>query len=232
MLPMRNFILPLALLAAASGCQRPMPALHVTSAPVKMLPAGWTEAASPDGVVKVGVPSGWRHGVDRLGGMMDLQNFGLTEGDMANPDVQRITQQTEAQGAAEEKQKLEELFQKGIVLHVINGSKPIADEARTRFVVQRYERSSNWSLDDAAEEERKQYGHKPNRQDVALPIGKAVKLSLSEELRNGSTRHRISYLAADGKKLYVLRFVTEEAKDAIQSIADPVAETWRIQPSK
>lgn len=233
MLPMRKFVLPLAALALVSGCQRPKPALHVANAPAQMLPAGWADAASQDGAVKVSVPSGWRFGVDRLGGgLADLGNFGLSESDMANPDIQRITQQAETQGAAEEKQQLEELFKKGIIVHVINGSKPIVGEARTRFVVQRYEQSSNWSLDEATEAERKQYGHKPTRQDVTLPIGKAVKLFGSDELRNGSTRHRVSYLAADGKKLYVLRFVTEEGKDVIQSIADAVAQTWRIQPAK
>lgn len=232
MLPMRRFVLPLTVLAlAAAGCQ-PKPALHVKQALTTPLPTGWTDAVSKDGVVTVGVPSGWRFGVDRTTTVADLQGMGLGESEMNNPDVQQITQQIESQGSAEEQQKLEELYAKGIVVHVINGSKPIVDETRTKFTVQRYEDSSNWTLEDAAEKERKVYAFKPARQDVELPIGKVVKLSASEELRNGSTKHRISYLAVDGKTLYVLRFVTQEAKDSIQSIADPVAQTWRIKPAK
>jgi hypothetical protein len=228
---MRKSVLLLVVLATAIGCA-PKPALHVNAGPVLPSPAGWSSATSKDGVVTVGVPGGWRFGVDRLGGMADLQNMGLGEGDMGNANVQQLGQQMEAQGAAEEKQQLDALYEKGIIVHVINGSKPIFDETRTKFTVQRYENKTNWSYDEAAEQERKQYAHKPTRQDVTLPIGKVVKLSASEELRNGSTKHRISYLAVDGKTLFVLRFVTQEGKDVIQSIADPVAETWRIKPAK
>lgn len=231
MLPMYKVVLPVLALALVAGC-KPKPELHVTAGPAKPLPAGWTDATSKDGMVSLGVPSGWRFGVDRMGGMPDLQNMGIGEGDQANAGVQQFTQQMQQQGAAEEKQKLDELDAKGIVIHVINGSKPIFDEARTKYIVQRYDGDSNWDFDGAAEKERSVYAFKPARQDLNLSIGKVAKLSASEELRNGSTKHRISYLAIDGKKLYVLRFVTQESKEAISSIADQVAETWRIKPSK
>ncbi|MGV3617666.1 MAG: hypothetical protein ACO1SV_20260 [Fimbriimonas sp.] len=228
---MRKLVLPVALLLVAAGCKS-KPELHVQRAPVKPLPAGWSEAASKDGVVSLGVPSGWRFGVDRIFAMGDLQGMGIGEGDQTNNAVQQMTQQLQSQGNEEEKKKLDELFAKGIVIHVINGSKPIADEGRTKFIVHRYDGDGNWDFDAAADKERGAYAHKPQRQDVQLPIGKAVKLSASEELRNGSVRHRISYLAIEGKSLYVLRFATEEGKDTIASIADAVAETWRIRPSK
>lgn len=231
MLPMRKFVPSLIALAFVAGCKS-KPELHVQASPAKPLPAGWTEAASKDGSVTVGVASGWRFGVDRMGGMGDLQGMGIGEGDQGNAGVQQFAQQMEQQSAAEEKQKLDELDAKGIVIHIINGGKPVFDETRTRYIVQRYEADSNWDFDGAAEKERSVYAFKPARQDLNLSIGKVAKLSASEELRNGSTRHRISYLAIDGKKLYVLRFVTQESKEVISSIADQVAETWRIKPSK
>ncbi len=209
------------------GCKS-NPPIHVQNPPVKALPSGWTQASSKDGLVSAGVPGGWRFGVDRM-----TSDFGSgTLGDDAsqNPQLQQLTQQMDNMGKEAEQERLNELYEKGILLHVINGSKPIFDEARTKFVVRRQKGSSNWTFDQAAELERGEYAHKPNRKDVNLPIGRAVKLWLSEDLRNGSTIHRISYLAIEGKDLYVLRFVTQEPKETIESVADQVAQTWRIKP--
>jgi hypothetical protein len=46
------------------------------------------------------------------------------------------------------------------------------------------------------------------------------------------TLHQISYVVVDGGDTYTLRFVTEEASEAIQGIADSVAGSLRIIPSK
>ena len=229
MVPMRPRLLPIVLLLALAGCKS-KPELHPQQPVAKPLPQGWAEASSKDNAVSIGTPSGWRNGVDKMA--IDLQGMGIGEGDHANPGVQQFAQQMDAQGQAEEKQRLDEMFEKGVLLHVISTGKPVFDETRTRYIVQRYEDGGNWDFDQAAEFERKQYAFKPKRQDVTLPIGKAVKLFASEEMRNGSIMNRISFLAIDGKKLYVLRFLTQEDKSVIESIADGVAQTWRIRPSK
>jgi hypothetical protein len=215
-----------------AGCAMMKPALHVTAAPSKPLATGWSQAESKDGEVSVGVPNGWRFGADRtLQSLGGLQNMGLSDGDMNNPQVQQLAQELQKNGDEEEKQELERLYQKGIVIHVINGSRPIADEMRTKYVVHRYDLNGNWDWDSAADFERKQYAFKPDRKEVKLPIGKALRLEKSEELRNGSMRHRISFLAIEGSRLYVLRFVTQESRETIATIADEVAKTLRVQPA-
>jgi hypothetical protein len=231
MVLLRKSFFPIALILLFAGCKA-KPEIHVLKAPAKPLPVGWTEAVSKDGVVSVGLPGGWRNGVDKPSTIAGLSDMGLSETDQANPAIQQMQRETAAQDAEDERREMERLDQKGIVIHAINGSKPVFDEARTRFIVQRYQGDVNWEFEQAADYERHQYAFKPKRQDLTLPIGKALKLFACEELRNGSTRHRISYLAIDGKKLYVLRFMTEESAEAIASIADQVAQTWRIRPSK
>ena len=40
---------------------------------------------------------------------------------------------------------------------------------------------------------------------------------------------RVSFVALDGQTIYSFRFITEESPETILSIADQVAQTWRIK---
>lgn len=224
---MRRTALSLLLLLSVVACA-PKPALHVTKAGPAKLISGWSEATSDDSKVRVGVVPGWRHGIDRVSGDSIAGSMDSSADPAAQQFANQLDQQMQAMDAEREKQALDKMAEKGILLHIINGGRPVFDETRTRYVVQRFHQDANWNWDDAVEKERHEYGHMPKREEVTLPIGKAVKLSSSDELRNGSTIHRISYLAIEGNDLYVLRFATEEPKETIASIAKDVAESWRI----
>lgn len=162
--------------------------------------------------------------IDGLGDILqggDTSQAGQYVADMAS-DMKREADENE-------KKALEELEKKGIVVHVINGTKPIAGEARTRFYVQRTDGDADATWDEARSVERKQYVHAQTPKEVRLPIGKALLFSETSELRDGGVLHKISYVVLEGKSVYSLRFVTEESKDAIAGIADGVAQTWRIK---
>lgn len=216
--------------AMAVGCKKG-PVMHVTQAPAAKLPAGWETAKSRDGSVSIGVPGGWRYGADRtLDILGDVGSSTESQGDLNNPERQKLMEGMRQDDAAEERKTLERMEKKGIVVNVINGSKPIPGEARTRFYVLRTHSESPVDWLAAADKERRHYAFPPKPQEVDLPIGKAWRLSATDTLRDGGTLHQISYVVAEGGDTYTLRFVTEEGQDTIKSIADDVAKSWRVTP--
>jgi len=146
--------------------------------------------------------------------------------------IQQMAQNMDAQSKQEEKEGLAKLEAKGIVINVINGSKPISGEQRTRFYVKRVHDAAIGSLEDAAEAERKHFGAKDKPTAVKLPIGNAYRVSEDDSLRDGMTMHQISYIVVDDADTYLLRFETEEDAQAITAVAEAVANTLRITPAK
>jgi hypothetical protein len=146
--------------------------------------------------------------------------------------MQSIAQSVDRQNQEMEAKAMTELEKKGIVVNVINGSKPTPGEERTRFYVKVDHSNSAESMEDAIDSERNHYAFPPKPVQVKLPIGVAQKFSADDSLRDGMTLHQISYVVVDGGDTYTLRFVTEEASEAIQGIADSVAGSLRIIPSK
>lgn len=224
--------------SVVTGCASG-PALHVRKVASGPLPAGWVAMTSKDGDTSVGVPGGWfdRFSPEGIRAMMGTPDMGTGEMPASNdPQLNEVMQNLSKSLENDAKEKLRQIrerqYAKGILLQAYNTSRGVFDEIHTQYVVQRMEGSGNWSWESAAECERGHYAYKPKRQEVQLPIGKGLKLSADETLRNGSTIHRISYLAIEGKRLYTLRFQTEEAKNAIDQYADAVAQTWRINPVK
>jgi len=205
-----------------------------------MLPGSWTRGESNDHTVSLGIPGGWRQGVDKLSDGLDLSGLGGSSMDSAAPggnvdasqlgqDIANMDAQMRKESAEKEKAELEKLEKAGVIVHVINGSKQLPGEARTRFYVRRFRKDSNVTWDDAMATEAKEYSHAQKPTEVRLPIGKALRYSGDDELRDGGVVHRISYVVVDGTNAYCLRFITEESGEVISSIADQVAQTWRIK---
>jgi hypothetical protein len=212
------------------------PAVHVVSAQTPTLESGWTTARSEDGKVSIGVPPGWRVGADTAGNSIsDLMKQAGGGAGGGNPqlgqDLQQMASSFDEKNKKEEADALDALAKKGIILNVINGSKPIPGEKRTRFYVLVKHLGGSVSRDDAINSEREHYAFKPKMLEVKLPIGPAVKCVADDTLRDGGSLHQISYLVIDGGDLYSLRFVTEEAAETITSIAETVAGSLRIKPT-
>ncbi len=209
-------------------------------APPAQLQPGWTPATSKDGVVSLGVPSGWRVGTDAANGLADLaaklgnsgiDNQAAPEGSLG-AEMQKIAQRADENAKKQEAEALAALEKKGVVLNVINGSKPIPGESRTRFYLKVTHGNGPIAIADALDVEKLHYHSPPPPTDATLPIGPAKKFSAHDSLRDGMTLHQMSYVVIDGPNTYTLRFVTEEAPETIESIADAVAQTLRIKPSK
>lgn len=222
-----------------TGCKK-AGEFHVIAAPPAQLEGGWNLATSRDKTVSVGVPSGWRAGVDTamsgMPGMGNLPRMDAAPGGPStdiglNNQIQQMEQNMQADSQKEEQEKLAKLEKEGIIVNVINGSKPIPGEQRTRFYVKRVHDSPG-SLDDAAEAERKHYGSKDKPTPVKLPIGPAFRITEDDSLRDGMTMHQISYVIVYDADTYLLRFESEEDISAIQQVAEPVAMSLRIVPAK
>lgn len=221
------------------GCKK-VEESHVTVVAPVQLDAGWAFTESRDHVVTLAVPPGWRSGADTFAGnLSDLaSSIGNSSSQAQTPsdpnmstDMQNLAQKVDQQNQQAEQKALDDLLKKGIVINVVNGSKPIPGEERTRFFVKKTHSDSAVSLQEAIENERSHYAFKPKPSEVALPIGKAAKMSADDNLKDGATLHQISYVIVDAGDTYVLRFVTEEDLQAIQSIAGVVANSLRIKPS-
>lgn len=207
---------------ALFGCNRHQnPEVKLIDAPPSV-PAGWTVAHSLDGKVSVGVPGGWRVGVDRaMNGLADL-----TGGDS---QVQRMAESIERQDKAQEEKELAALRAKGVLLNVIDGSKPIPGEARTHYRVIVSHADWNLSLDEAFEVEKKNYFENVKPRPIKLPIGDAYVTDETRNLRDGGVLTTISYLVVDGHDTYTLRFVTESDGGALKQVAAQVAPTLRVK---
>lgn len=216
---------------------------HVINAPPAQLDGGWVLATSRDKTVTIGVPGGWRFGVDttltNIPNMPDLStlpggggNGQDQQGDQGfGAQVGQMAQQMQQDSQKQEEAGLEKLEKKGIILNVMNSAKPIPGEQRTRFYVLRNHGSGSTSLEDAAEAERYHFSaEKPA--PVTLPIGPAYKITKDDSLRDGMTLHQISFVVVYDEDTYDIRFETEEDAMTIQNVADQVAKSIRIVPAR
>ncbi len=213
--------------------------MHVVAAAPAALPGGWTLASDPEDGVSVGVAPGWRQGVDR---MLDSTALaGSVAGDASlqgnvdpNNPMAQLGAQMEANDKKREEQELAALRAKGTVINIIDGSKPTIGELRTRYYVHLKDHGGNYSLDKATADEmdhlRGTGANDPVK--VNLPIGPAMKIVASRKTVGGDQEDHVSYIVVDGKNSYDLRFESTNNPDVILSIADQVAQTWRIAPSK
>jgi hypothetical protein len=146
--------------------------------------------------------------------------------------IQQIGDDFQRQADTDEQAELLKLEEKGVLVNVISmGNKPIIGEARTRYYVLKTAGGAT-TLEAAADVERTHFAQRPKYETIQLPIGEAIKTSVRDELRDGGIRHQISYVVVDGSDIYSLRFVTQEDPQVINSIAEQVAQTWRIKPQK
>jgi len=219
-------------LVLVAGCKEP-PAIRASAGPELRPGNGWVLGRSRDGSVQLLIPSGWRIGVDRATDLMGgLQNIGAGASDGGESSALDQMRQGIAREESESEQaKLAELESKGIVIHAINSSRPIVGETRTKFTVERQRDKHNRMYEEIDEIGRKLFARKPKVDELQLPIGKAVRFSASEPLRDGSTKHQIAYFVIDGKDLYTLRFVTQEPLETVKAVADDVARSLRIKSS-
>lgn len=227
------------------GCQ-PAAVSHVKDVPLD-LPAGWTLAENKEHGMKVGVAPGWRSGVDSLkdslGALGDsigalantpppANGSGSSSTDGMNATLQGMARDIEQTAKEDEQKELERLASRGVYVHVIDSSKPIVGEERTRYYIKQVVGTGPADLESAAATERQHVLGSGSPEIVQLPIGKCLRLESEVTTKGGDKVHRISYVVVDGKSSYVLRFSSTNNPTSITAIDREVAKTWRIKPSK
>lgn len=224
---------PLVLgVSALVGCKS-APAIHVSTAP-SIVPAGWTSVSSRDGSTTLGIAPGWRPGVDKASDSLSDMVAGAVSGSQPaseegnNPATAMMADMVR-RDQEKEKQDLLDMEKRGILINAINSSRPIPGEARTHYYVRRTHRDSNITWDEAKEIEQAHLALRPKPTEVRLPIGKALKFETRDEMKDGGVVFQTSYVVIEGKDTYALHFITEESKETISSIADQVAQTWRVK---
>jgi hypothetical protein len=149
-----------------------------------------------------------------------------------NSQMQEIADRAAASDKKDQEKAWANLESKGITLQVLNGSRPIPGEARTRYYLKHTHGDGPVYTGAAIDTEGKAWAFPPHPTEAKLPVGTALKFAQDEGLRDGATLHQISYVILDGADTYTLRFVTEEDGQTITSIADQVAESFRIKPPR
>lgn len=147
-----------------------------------------------------------------------------------NQAMQDLANRAATEDRRAEQAALAKLEAKGIIVNVINGSRPIPGEERTRFYVKHTHGSGDVTKDDAIDAERSHYAFPPKPTDVNLPIGPAFRFAADDSLRDGMTLHQISYVVVDGADTYALRFESEEEGVLTPDFAETVAKTLHITP--
>jgi len=225
------------LVVLLAGCHHATAPALKAAVPPALGTSGWTAASDAETGVSLGVPPGWRVGVPRAFDPASLSGSSLAGsgegGDpsapSANVAVQGMMDDMAKQSAAAEKATLAKLREKeGIVLHCVDGSKPIVAEEPTRFYVRFLKDAGYGTLDEAAAEEKSQSHQDMKIEKVSLPVGKAARLQVKGRNRIGDEECRVSYVFVDGKDAYVLRFASTNAPDAVLGIDRQVAETFRV----
>lgn len=128
----------------------------------------------------------------------------------------------------DEMKNLDELKKKGIILQCITTGKGTIGEEITRFYVKKKTNNSNWTWPEIDASEQDCFKNKQKATAVKLPIATAHRMQDSWQMADGANYTQISYLVPRGRDLFVLRFITVEAPEAITTYEKTVAESLRI----
>ncbi len=202
------------------------------------LPNGWTLAKSDDGAVSLGVAPGWRSGVDKIFDQT-MPSTGVPDASQPAPDpgaqssdlskmLGKMGEDMAAREKEDEKKQIAALRSKGIIIQVLDSSKGTIGEARTNYCVKIGHFDYNPTLEEGVQVEKKRFLASVNATKVKLPIGDAMRMDETRDLRDGGVLTLISYIVVNNHDLYCLRFTAEGPADMIKNLADPVAQTLRI----
>jgi hypothetical protein len=129
----------------------------------------------------------------------------------------------------QEDKEMAKMREDGVLINVIDSSKPTIGEARTRYYVKKKSYGGSVSLATASADEKSTYMEPGDGTDVVLPIGKAHRFEKQLQLQDGDQQMKISYVLVDGGDAYLIRFISTNSPDVFKSIEQQVAQTFRIK---
>lgn len=105
--------------------------------------------------------------------------------------------------------------------------RPIPGEPMTSITVSRRKVPGGANLAEEAETLAGEYVHE-EREAIQLPIGSAEQIRAAIRTRGGDTYRHIDYVLVNGEDVYTVRMVSAQSLEAIESVARPVIETFRV----
>ncbi len=212
----------------AFGCEPK--ALQLKAAAEPQLPAGWTTANDGESGVSIATAQGWRVGVPRSD--VSIPGMDSMGGDAsAGSGMSDVLKDFARQENKQEQEALERLREKGIVLNLVDASRPLPGELYTRYQVEVRESPRNLTLDEAVAHERGKMTGEDAGAAVELAVGKAWRLIADGKNRIGDQKTHISYVLVDGKKQFTIRFIATNNPTAVTQIEAAVADSFRYKPN-
>lgn len=214
------------------SCAR-QPSVVLTDAGPATLPQGWTLATNDKYGVSIGVAPGWKHGVDTLLGGLDLSTGGGTGNPTekmppVDPQLQKMADDMKRQSIEQEKADLQKLEDDGIIVNVIDlGSRQIIGEARTRYYVH-LKKDNGPTVADAVADLKKSLIGDVTQTTAKLPVGDAAVLKAHWKNQGGDEYYTINYVLVDGDNVYRIKFIEVGNSSTIDSVADQVAQSFRV----
>lgn len=218
----RAFII---VLAVAAGCGPKEVTKFVAAPPAAQLSQGWRNLPVSDIGASINAPDDWRTPAE-MSHVFDMSQFGgegertITDESMKQdlkiPD-EMIKQQNEAAKLPDGVSL--QLMKRGVIGET---STPTQIELRHRVV------QGGTTVKAAAEEVAGRYMGSAKSSDVTLPIGPAVKITMTTHTRDGETGHHIHYVMVNNEDVYDLHLQTEQQANTISDIAQGVAESFRL----
>lgn len=172
----------------AFGCEPK--ALQLKAAGEPQLPAGWTMANDGESGVSIAIAQGWRVGVPR--NEVSIPGMDSMGGEGVGANESAILKEFSQQENKQEQEALERLREKGIVLNLVDNSRPLPGELYTRYQVEVREAPRNLTLEDAVAYERGKMTGEDAGAAVELAVGKAWRLIADGKNRIGDQETHIS----------------------------------------
>ena len=211
----------------AFGCEPK--ALQLKAAGEPQLPAGWTMANDGESGVSIAIAQGWRVGIPR--NEVSIPGMDSMGGEGVGANESAILKEFSQQENKQEQEALERLREKGIVLNLVDNSRPLPGELYTRYQVEVREAPRNLTLEDAVAYERGKMTGEDAGAAVELAVGKAWPLIADGKNRIGDQETHISYVLVDRKKQFTIRFIATNNSTAVSQIEAAVADSFRYKPN-
>ena len=226
----RSFALLIFLIV---GCKHASAPRLKAAVPVALAGSAWTAAFDEESGVSIAIPPGWRVGVPRAFDPGTFMNMDATNPNSLGSELQKTASALQTEDVALERKTLARLREReGIVLHCVDGSKPVVAEEPTRIYVKKVTGADYGTLEAAATAEKQDTHREAKVESVDLPVGKAVRLIAQGQDRIGDIECHVSYVLLDGPDAYVLRFASTNNPDATLTIDRQAAQTFRLAKAR
>lgn len=209
-----------------AGCGPKEVTKFVDNPPPAQLAENWRTLPMEDIGATINAPTDWRTPGEQ-NNVIDMSNMGgegsvtMSDEQMKNdlklPD-EMIKQQHESEKLPTGVSLI--LYKRGIIGET---------STITQIQVGHKKVEGGTTVKAAADEMASKYMGSGKRSTVQLPIGPAELITITTKTRDGESGHHIHYVMVNNEDVYILTLQTEQQKNVIEDIAQPIAESFRLK---